>query len=87
MSESNTTLPHPWHTQEDIGGTWYSGWVISWVMTMPFLNTFHIVTVLERSLLSDVHNSCDDVLICGDSEVHEEDSTDQKSKDCNNILQ
>ena len=39
-----------------------------------FLNTFHIVTVLEMSLLSDVHNSCDDVLICGDSDVHEEDS-------------
>ena len=51
------------------------------------LNTFHIVPVLEMSLLSDVHNSCDDVLICGDSEVHEEDSTDQKSKDCNYILQ
>ena len=42
-----------------------------------FLNTFYIVTVLEMSLLSDVHNSCDDVLICGDSDVHEEDSTDQ----------
>ena len=87
MSESNTTLPHPWHTQEDIGGTWYSGWVISWVMTMPFLNTFHIVPVLEMSLLSDVHNSGDNVLLCGDCDVHEEDSTDQKSKDCNNIFQ
>ena len=54
---------------------------------MPFLNTFHIVPVLEMSLLSDVHNSCDDVVICGDSDVHEEDNTDQKSKDCNYILQ
>ena len=51
------------------------------------LNTFHIVPVLEMSLLSDVHNSFVDVLICGDSDVHEEDRTDEKSKDCNNILQ
>ena len=50
------------------------------------LNTFHIVPVLEMSLLSDVHNSGDNVLLCG-CDVHEEDSTDQKSKDCNYILQ
>ena len=39
------------------------------------------------AFLSDVHNSGDNVMLCGDCDVHEEDSTDQKSKDCNNIFQ
>ena len=47
-------------------------------MTLPF----HIVPAVKMSFLSDVHNSGDDVLLCGDCDVHE----DQKSKDCNNSV-
>ena len=51
------------------------------------LNTFLIVPAVKMAFLSDVHNSGDNVMLCGDCDVHEEDSTDQKSKDCNNIFQ
>ena len=46
------------------------------------LNTFLIVPAVKMAFLSDVHNSGDDVLLCGDCDVHE----DQKSKECNNSV-